>query len=130
MNSINITLLLVSILPVVLLSLTVVSCTDEAPVTTSPPVQVPAAPNDSIVTAETVAIQEGEGSLPWVLTIEIQTSQNVPGTPNMTSDKIGQQLLVRTDENVSKLRIGQVITAHVRFEGDEHSSFYFMWDIH
>ncbi len=104
------------------------SCTQKTPEATSP-VLVPAVPNDSIVTAKVIKIQEGEGSLPWVLTMEIQTSQNVPGLPNRTSDKIGQQLLVRTDENVSQLKVSQIITAHVRFEGDERSSFYFAWDI-
>jgi hypothetical protein len=105
------------------------SCAQKTPETTSL-APVPAAPNDSLVTAKVIKIQEGEGSLPWVLTIEIQTSQNVPGLPNGTNDKIGQQLLVRTDENVSQLKVSQIVTAHVRFEGDERSSFYFAWDIH
>jgi hypothetical protein len=76
-------------------------------------------PNDSIVTAKVMNVQEGEGVIPWVMTIEIQSSQNVPDYPNDTSDKPGQSLLVRTMDDVSQLKAGQIITAHVRFEGDE-----------
>lgn len=91
---------------------------------------MPASPNNSIVTARINRVQEGEGSLPWVLTIVIQTSRDVPGSPNITADKIGQQLLVRTMEDASSLQADQIITAHLRFEGDEQSSFYYIRDIH
>jgi hypothetical protein len=81
------------------------------------------------VTAKVLSIQEGEGAIPWVMTIEIRSSQNVPNFPNDTSDKPGQSLLVRTMDDVSQLKADQIITAHVRFEGDEKSYFYYIWDI-
>ena len=106
------------------------SCAQKAVTATSSHPSLPAAPNDSIVTAKVIRVQEGDGTLPWVLTIIIQTSQDVPGYPNITADKIGQQLLVRTMEDASPLQADQIITAHLRFEGDERSSFYYIWDIH
>ena len=68
--------------------------------------------------------------IPWVLTIEIQTSQDVQGYPNVTREKTGQELLVRPMENAAQLKTVQIITAHLRFEGDEKSSFYYIWDMH
>ena len=125
-NKLLLPLALVLILP----TLTFNSCAQNTVTTIPSHPSVPAAPNDSIVTAKIIRVQEGEGTLPWVLTITIKTSQDVRGYPNITADKIGQQLLVRTMEDASPLKDGQIITAHLRFEGDEHSSFYYIWDIH
>jgi hypothetical protein len=107
-----------------------ISCAQKTTSPTSSHPPVPAIPNNSIVTAKVINIQEGEGVIPWVLTIEIQTSQDVPGYPNDTREKIGQQLPVRTMDDVSRLKASQIITAQVRFEGDEKSCFYYIWDIH
>jgi hypothetical protein len=116
-------LLFLIALVLILPTLTFNSCVQKTTKTTMSHPSVPASPNDSIVTAKVIRVQEGEGTLPWVLTITIQTSQDVPGYPNITADKIGQQLLARTMEDASPLKKGQIITAHLRFEGDEHSSF-------
>jgi hypothetical protein len=107
----------------------VTSCAQKTTESTSSHPALPAVPNDSIVTAKVISVQEGEGAIPWVMTIEIRSSQNVPDYPNDTSDKPGQSLLVRTMDDVSQLKAGQIITAHVRFEGDEKSYFYYIWDI-
>jgi hypothetical protein len=114
----------------VLLSFGVASCAAKTGEATQSHPAVPAVPNNSIVTAKVINVQEGEGVIPWVLTIEIQTSQDVTGYPNDTREKIGQQLLVRTMDNVAQLKINQIVTADVRFEGDEQSCFYYIWDIH
>ena len=57
------------------------SCAQKTAETTASHPSVPASPNDSEVTAKVIRVQEGEGTLPWVLTIVIQTSQDVPGYP-------------------------------------------------
>jgi hypothetical protein len=108
----------------------VTSCAHQMTVTSSSHPPLPAVPNNSLVTAKVINIQEDGGVIPWVLTIEIQTSQDITGYPNETSDKIGQQLPVRTMDDESKLKAGQTITANVRFEGDEQSYFYYIWNIH
>ena len=121
-----------SLIALFLILLTVMfnSCVQKTVTDTPYHPSVPASPNDSIVTAKIIRVQEGEGTLPWVLTIIIQTSQDVPGYPNITRDEIGKQLLVRTMEDASPLKEGQIIAAHLRFEGDERSSFYYIWDTH
>ena len=117
-------------LVLILLLVMVTSCVHQTTVTTSSHPPLPAVPNNSLVTAKVINIQEDGGVIPWVLTIEIQTSQDITGYPNETSDKIGQQLPVRTMDDESKLKAGQTITANVRFEGDEQSYFYYIWNIH
>jgi hypothetical protein len=107
----------------------VTSCTQKTTESTPSHPALPALPNNSIVTAKVISVQEGEGAISWVMTIEIRSSQNVPDYPNDTSDKLGQLLLVRTMDDLSQLKAGQIITAHVRFEGDEKSYFYYIWDI-
>ena len=119
-----------SILGIVLLCGTITACAQKTVTATSSHPSVPAVPNNSIITANVIRVQEGEGTLPWVLTIQIKTSKDVTGYPNITADKIGQQLLARAMEDASPLKEGQIITAHLRFEGDERSSFYYIWDIH
>ena len=123
-------LLLPLALFLILLTMMFNSCVQKTATATPYHPSVPAAPNDSIVTAKIIRVQESEGTLPWVLTIIIQTSQDVPGYPNITRDEIGKQLLVRTIEDALPLKEGQIIAAHLRFEGDERSSFYYIWDTH
>ena len=116
-------------LGLILLLGAITSCIQKTTEITSSHPALPAVPNNSTVTAKVINVQEGEGVIPWVLTIEILSSQNVPDYPNDTSDKVGQQLLVRTMDNVSQLKAGQIITANLRFEGDEQSYFYYIWNI-
>jgi hypothetical protein len=99
------------------------SACSQKTVTTSTAPFNPVVKNDSMVTAKIVEVQDGDGAIPWVLTIQLRTSQNVSGYPNYTTGKIGQTIVVRCMET------GQLITAHLRFEGDETSSFYFIWAI-
>jgi hypothetical protein len=99
-------LLFLIALVLILLALMFNSCVQKTVTTTPFHPSVPASPNDSIVTAKIIRVQEGEGTLPWVLTITIQTSEDVPGYPNITTDQIGQQLLARTMEDASLLKEG------------------------
>jgi hypothetical protein len=96
----------------------------------TPPSPVPAAPNDSIVTARAIATKKQPDGSMWEVTIEIQNSEDVPGYLNATKDKIGQQMTVLTSDDVSWLKPSQLIRANVRLEGDEHTRFYYASDIH
>ncbi|MGI2336760.1 MAG: hypothetical protein ACRKGH_09025 [Dehalogenimonas sp.] len=69
-----------------------------------------------------------EGSL-WEITFEILNSQDVAGYLNSTKDKIGQEMTVLANEDVSWLKPGQSITANVRLDGDEHTHFYYASEI-
>ena len=80
--------------------------------------------NDSIVTAKVKSINQVSGDYPWELTIEIEQSQGVPGKVNGTADKIGQQIKVLT-KDISSVKVDQIITAHVTFQGDERGGVYY-----
>jgi len=96
----------------------------------TPPSPVPAAPNDSIVTARAIATKKQPDGSMWEVTIEIQNSEDVPGYLNATKDKIGQQMTVLTNDDMSWLKTRQLIRANVRLEGDERTRFYYASDIH
>jgi hypothetical protein len=95
-----------------------------------PPSPVPAAPNDSIVTARVITTKKQPDGSMWEVTIEIQNSEDVPGYLNATKDKVGQQMTFLTSEDVSLLKPDQLIRANVRLEGDERTRFYYASDIH
>jgi hypothetical protein len=112
----------ICILGIITLCGILLSCT--SPISTQPP-SVLAAPNDSIVTAKVISIDPVPGSYPWQLTIQIEQSLDVPGFVNRTSDKIGQQITALTNENLSAIKAGQKITAHVKFQADEKGGTYY-----
>jgi len=93
------------------------------------PSPVPAAPNDSIVTARVIAINKQSDGSTWEITMEIQDSEDVISYLNATKDKIGQQMKILTIENVSSLKTGQSIKANVRLQGDEFNRFYYASNI-
>ena len=91
----------------------------------TPPSPVPAAPNDSIVTATVFTTpKQIEGSM-WEVMIEIQNSEDVPGYLNATKEKTGHQMLVLSSEDIANFVPGKLITAHVKLVGDENTRFYY-----
>jgi len=94
-----------------------------------PPSGVQAAPNDSIVTANVIDIITATGNFPWELVIEIQNSEDVPGFGNFTKERVGETISVRTQEDISQLEKGRIITAHVRLQGDEWTRVLIATDI-
>lgn len=95
----------------------------------APPVQVPAAPNDSIVTARVIDIKNVSGDLPWEIVIEIESSEHVPGYHNATENLIGEHITVKTTEDLSGIEEGEEINANVKLEGDENTHFYLAFNI-
>ncbi|MFC1910607.1 META domain-containing protein [Chloroflexota bacterium] len=89
-----------------------------------PPMGVPAAPNDSIVTAKIIDVINVSGDFPWEMVIEIQGSEDVAGYLNATRQQIGEMITAKTQEDMSKFEKGQTIRANVRLEGDERIRFY------
>ena len=89
-----------------------------------PPTPVPAAPNDSIVTAKVIDIVSTSGDFAWEMVIEIEYSEDVPGYLNATAHLIGKQITVKTMEDLSEIVKGQTIIANVKLEGDERTHFY------
>jgi hypothetical protein len=116
----------ICVIGIIIISGTLISCT--SPISTQPP-SVPAAPNDSIITAKVISVQPAPGTYPWELTIQIEQSLDVPGFVNRTGDKIGQQINVLTNENVSAIKAGQKITAHLKLQADEKGGTYYASEI-
>lgn len=96
----------------------------------TPPSPVPAAPNDSIVTATVVTTpKQNQGSM-WEVMIAIQNSEDVPGYLNATKEKTGHQMIVLSSEDISHLVPGKLITAHVKLKGDENTRYYYASEFH
>ncbi len=98
----------------------------------SPPSYVPAPWNGSIVTAKVLDViqLEGKVSWRWEMVVEIQASEDVPGMVfNFTKGMVGKTITMKANADVSELK-GQVITAHVRMDADEHTpASYYATDI-
>jgi hypothetical protein len=116
-------IILISLMLVVLASGALISCSNETTGVPSNPPPVPAAPNDSIVTAKVISTVKQAGETQ--LTIEIQSSADIPGLANRTRGLIGKQITVIDDEDTSTVKAGQTITAHVKYQGDEKGGSYY-----
>ena len=113
-----------------LLSIMAVSCTPAAAPTPTasptPTTTLPGGPgggavinSDSITTGTIVAIRSNlSPGYPAQIDLEIQTSTNVGSLPNPTKDKIGTVITCNTDQDVSALKVGQVITGNIKYVGD------------
>jgi hypothetical protein len=74
--------------------------------------------SDSIISAEVKAVRSQSTGYPWEIDIVVKSSENVNDLPNPTSDKVGQTVTVKTDEDASSLKAGQMINARVKYVGD------------
>jgi len=74
--------------------------------------------SDSIITGEIRAIRQQTTGYPWEVDVLVQSSVSVDSLPNPTMDKVGQVITAKTDEDVSSLKAGQMITTRVKYVGD------------
>jgi hypothetical protein len=74
--------------------------------------------SDSIISANIQAIRQQTSGYPWELDIMVQTSQDVGTLPNPTKDSVGKVITVKTDEDMSKYKVNDLITAKVKYVGD------------
>ena len=66
----------------------------------------------------------------WQVEVLLQQVNNVSELPNPVSDKLGQVVNLRTDEDTGNLKTGQVITGTVRLTGDvERGVYLYLSDI-
>jgi len=93
------------------------------------PTYVPVIPNDSIVTAKIIDLINVPHDSIWEITIEIKTSEDVPGLANITKSMIEEIITVKTNDDLSRLEKGQIIIAHVELKGDEWTRFYYASEI-
>ncbi len=74
--------------------------------------------SNSLITGEIRAIRPQSAGYPWEIDVLVQSSENVDDLPNPTADKVGQVITARTDQDLSLLKIGQKISANVKYVGD------------
>lgn len=89
-----------------------------------PSVKVPVVPNESIVTARIIAVNNVGGALPWELVIEIVSVEDVPGYQNLLANRKGETIAVLSEENMEGFSREAVIKARICYEGDERTRYY------
>ena len=99
------------------LPLAVISCS--TPTTTTPKPGGGALVNsDSLVTASIKALNKQISGYPWALDILIQSSVDVGSLPNPTRDSVGKVMAVKTDQDMTSYKVGDVVTAKIKYVGD------------
>jgi hypothetical protein len=74
--------------------------------------------SDSIVTATIQSITEQATGYPWKLDVLIQSTIDVNNLPNPVKDSVGKTVTVVTDENMTSFKVGDVVTAQIKYVGD------------
>ncbi len=89
----------------------------------------PVVPNDSIVTTQILSVTPAAVPFPWQAELRLLDSQDVIGYVNMTKEKIGQNLLVKSKEDMASYRTGDAITGNLRVAGDERGTFFILSNV-
>jgi hypothetical protein len=108
----------------ILLVLGVASCksktttTTTTPTTFTSPIGGALVNSDSIVTVKIQAIQQQTTGYSWTMDVLIQSSVDVDNLVNPTKDSVGKVVTVKTDQDMTSFKTGDVITARVKYTGD------------
>ncbi len=74
--------------------------------------------SDSVISAQIQSINKETTGYPWEVDILVTTSASVGSLPNPTKDSIGKVIIVKTDQDMSAYKVGDSITAKVKYIGD------------
>ncbi len=74
--------------------------------------------SDSIVTAKIQAIRRQASCYPWGLDVHIEYSVDVDNLPNPTRDSVGKVVMVKTDQDMTSYKVGEVVTARMKYVDD------------
>lgn len=74
--------------------------------------------SDSVVTAKIQSITKETTGYPWQLEVLIENSIDVGNLPNPTKDSVGKTITVKTDQDMTSYKVGDVINAKVKYVGD------------
>jgi hypothetical protein len=74
--------------------------------------------SDSILTGTIESIRTQTTGYPWELNVRIHSTQNAGDLPNPITDKIGQVVTMKTDEDMASFQAGQTISARAKYTGD------------
>ncbi len=100
------------------------ACT-KAPAQTTTTAPTPGGPgggaivnSDSVVTAKIQAIRPQTTGYPWEMDIVVQNSVDVGTLPNPVKTSVGKVVTAKTDEDMTKFKVGDVVTAKIKYVGD------------
>ncbi len=87
--------------------------------------------SDSIISGQMKAIRKEATGYPWEVDVLVQSSDNVDNLPNPTKDKVGQVITAKAEQDLTLFKVGQAITARVKYVGDvpRPGIFLFIYDI-
>ena len=74
--------------------------------------------SDSVVTAKIQAIRQQTSGYPWELDVLIENSIDVGALPNPTKESVGKVITVKTDQDMTAFKVGDVVNARVKYVGD------------
>ncbi len=74
--------------------------------------------NNSLMVGEIKTVKSISTRYSWEIDVLVKSVQNVNTLPNPISDKVGQVISCQTNEDATKLKSGQTITANVQLSGD------------
>ncbi len=74
--------------------------------------------SDSVVTAKIQAIRQQTSGYPWELDVLIENSIDVGALPNPTKESVGKVITVKTDQDMTSFKVGDVVNARVKYVGD------------
>ncbi len=117
---------LMALFPAILVVMAVLGLAGCAnPNTTAATTLVPGGPgggaiinSDSIISAKIQAIRQQTSGYPFELDILVQSSENVGNLPNPTKNSVGKVVTVKTDEDISKFKVNDLVSAKVKYVGD------------
>jgi len=112
--------LMASAVAMLVLMVIVVSCKGNAANTTTAtkPGSGAVVNSDSIVTATIQSITKQSTGYPWKMDVLIQSTMDVNNLPNPVKDSVGKTVTVVTDENMTSFKVGDTITAQIKYVGD------------
>jgi hypothetical protein len=94
------------------------TATATAPVTPGGPGGGAVINSDSVITAKIQAVRNQPTGFPWEVDVLIENSVDVGSLPNPTKDSVGKVITVKTDEDMTPYKVGDVINAKVKYVGD------------
>lgn len=100
----------------------------------SPVHNVPAAPNESVITGQVLGFSQQDASLHsikqaktiYILTIRIDEVQDVPGMVNFLKASQNEVITAYSRDEIPADSYQQTITAHVTYFGDERGGIYWL----
>lgn len=74
--------------------------------------------SDSIVKVKIETFEKQASGYAWTLTVLVESSTDVGTLPNPVKDSVGKVITVKTDEDLTLFKAGDVVNARIKYVGD------------